>query len=382
MAQAVCVFLCVLPVTLVVPVLGALIQTRWELSDFSASLFMSVNMLGALIAAPLAGLLSDRLGRRRWLITTALLSDGLLLFAIDKSTQYGAALGLRLLEGAAHIFALSIIMALSADLARVRGSGRTMGVIGTALTLGVACGPPLGGALGNVDPSLPLLVGAALALVAALLSCLLLRDFPQKNKPADACGTWQLLTGRSKLLIPYSFAFVDRFTVGFFVSCFPLYLANVHGYPPGRIGFLLAAFLLPFALFCYPVGKAADRFPRSWFLAGGSVLYGLGATLVGIVNPAWLMPLLLWLGLTSSVMFVPSLVLVTELCGQDLRATAMGGFHSAGSLGFLLGPIAAGALSQIGGYPFAFVVAGLAEILCVLVCLPALRRLERNGEFD
>ncbi|MFP8876406.1 MAG: MFS transporter, partial [Myxococcota bacterium] len=57
-----------LPVTLPVTVLRGLVQERFGVSEFLTSLFMSVNMLGAVIAAPLAGALADRVGRRRELI--------------------------------------------------------------------------------------------------------------------------------------------------------------------------------------------------------------------------------------------------------------------------------------------------------------------------
>ena len=42
------------PVTLPVPVLRELVGERFAVSEFATSLFMSVNMIGALLMAPLA----------------------------------------------------------------------------------------------------------------------------------------------------------------------------------------------------------------------------------------------------------------------------------------------------------------------------------------
>ena len=47
-------FLILIPVTLPVPVLRGLVQERFGVSELLTSLFMSVNMVGAVIAAPLA----------------------------------------------------------------------------------------------------------------------------------------------------------------------------------------------------------------------------------------------------------------------------------------------------------------------------------------
>ena len=65
----------------------------------------------------------------------------------------------------------------------------------------------------------------------------------------------------------------------------------------------------------------------------------------------------------------------------------MGAFHAAGSLGFIVGPLTGGFVSQSlaaeygwrVGYQGALVVAGLSEILCVAVALPFLLRSRRAG---
>ena len=63
------------PVTLPVPVLRELVQDRFEVSEFLTSLFMSLNMVGGFIAAPIAGAVADRLSDRRWLMVGALAVD-------------------------------------------------------------------------------------------------------------------------------------------------------------------------------------------------------------------------------------------------------------------------------------------------------------------
>ena len=49
--------LILIPVTLPVPVLRALVQDRFAVSDIQTSWFMAINMVGAFLAAPVAGVL-------------------------------------------------------------------------------------------------------------------------------------------------------------------------------------------------------------------------------------------------------------------------------------------------------------------------------------
>ena len=98
----------------------------------------------------------------------------------------------------------------------------------------------------------------------------------------------------------------------------------------------------------------------------------------------WLMILL---GVLSAVMFVPSLMLTTDLASREIRSLALGGFNAAGSLGFIVGPlvggwtthVVAGRFDDETGYASAFVVAGAAEVLCVLFAWRLLKRLVASG---
>jgi MFS family permease len=77
-------------------------------------------------------------------------------------------------------------------------------------------------------------------------------------------------------------------------------------------------------------------------------------------------------------MFVPSMLMTLQVVPDSVRATALGAFNAFGSLGFIAGPAAGGAITQfvagradwLSGYRSAFVFAGASELLCVAVALP------------
>src|SRR5262245_8207876 len=95
------------PVTLPVPVLRELVHDRFGVSELLTSLFMSVNMIGALVAAPLVGALADRIGRRRAILVGALGLDALCFFALTAKVPFALFLAVRFVEGCAHIAARS-----------------------------------------------------------------------------------------------------------------------------------------------------------------------------------------------------------------------------------------------------------------------------------
>jgi MFS family permease len=364
-------FLLMLPETLPVPVLRALVLERFHVTDALTTLFLSANQLGALLAAPLVGLCIARTGRRRELALVATLLDAVLMQALAHPLDYTTFLLLRTAEGAAHITALTLLMSLVADAAGER-RGRALGCIGAGLTLGVALGAALGGRIGRDDPLLTLHTASLVLLVAAALAAWLL----PANTPAARHNTLRQVVAavrdEPRLRAPLLLAFVDRFTVGFFTAGFPLLLRGVHHVDAAHIGMLLAAFLLPFALLSYPAGRLAERWSRRRLVAAGSLLYGLGVSVVGTVPPAWLWALMPWLGVTSAVMFVPTLLWLLERAPGIDRTIVMASFHAAGALGFLLGPVCCGALIAAGGpgasgYELAFAVAGLTEVLGALV---------------
>ncbi|MBL9078819.1 MAG: MFS transporter [Planctomycetes bacterium] len=359
--------LLMLPETLPVPVLRALVRERFEVGDALTTLFLSANQLGALLAAPVIGLVVARRGRRRELALLATLLDAALMQALAHPLDYPTFLLLRTAEGAAHITALTLLMSLTADHAGAH-RGRALGCVGAGLTLGVALGAALGGRIGRHDPLLTLHTASIVLLGAAALAAVAL---PANVAPARQHGVRDVLAAvraEPSLRTPLLLAFCDRFTVGFFTAGFPLFLRGVHGVDAARIGMLLASFLLPFALLSYPAGRLAERWSRRQLVAVGSLLYGLGVVLVGAVPPAGLWVLMPWLGVSSAVMFVPTLLWLLERAPGIDRTTAMAAFHGAGALGFLLGPLCCGALVAVGGegragYALAFAVAGASEVV-------------------
>nr|WP_081593443.1 MFS transporter [Thauera linaloolentis] len=333
-----------LPVTGMVPVLSAFTAQRFDgLGQFASHFFMSINMIGALVGAPVAGLLSDRLGRRKALAVAALALNGLTLlgiaFAYRQLDSYAVLLALRLLEGFAHMSALSLLMALGSDQVGHGGLGGRMGAIGASISLGVATGAPLGGVIGGIDPLWVPLGGGLLSLALAAVGAAGLRD-ATAARPRMAIGQiLDTLRARRALAIPLAFSFADRLTVGFIVSTLSLYFGLTLGFDARAIGMAMAAFLIPFSLLTWPAGHLSRYWDPLLMMVAGSILYGVFLGALAFVPAGWIVWTMAAGGVIAALMYAPSLVLAAHYGGEDCRASALAAFNMAGSLGFAAGPL-------------------------------------------
>ena len=379
------VFLIMLPVTAVVPLLHELTAGRYPgLSTWQQHGFISINLAGALLAALTIGPWSDRLGRRRPLLLPALVTFASALLLMTLPWPWLVHMMLRLIEGYAHMAALILLMTLAADQARQGRDGRVMGLVGAALSLGVACGAILGGRIDPGRAETVFLWGGGLIVVVAFLAAWLVSDHGLRPTHHRFREILQLTARHREMLVPYAFTFIDRITVGFIISTVSLYFAVELGLPPARIGLVMAAFLLPYSLLTFPVGVLSERIDAGLIMVVGSLLYGVFLAILGLVGAGQVAWTMVAGGLVASLLLAPSLILVVRLARPDQRATAMGGFHLAGSLGFMLGPLVGVASIQtltglgLSPWPGVFFIVGSLEILCALLLLPVILRIRQE----
>jgi MFS family permease len=389
---ALLVFFQMLPATLVAPAIRPLFAMQHGGGEGPMHAFMALNMLGALVAAPIVGLHLDRGGRPRPLFFALCLADACLLAAVATPLPTSVVLGLRTLEGAAHVGAATILLAEASSLARASGSGRVMGLTGGALMLAVALGSGLGGAVVGLDPRAPFFLGALTIALVLLASHRVVLGGRGTTAEVDARPPIRTILARARtLVVPVGAAFVGRFTVGLLVVTFALFAHHAHGLSDAAIGGLFTLLTFPFALAMYPAARLGDRVPRAIVLVAGASLYALALFCLPIAGTLWLAPLMLVAGLGSAAVFACTLCYAVLAAGDMGRASAMSLVNAAGCLGMLLGPAVAGIVSfavkrttgdPVSGYRAVLALAGAAIVVFGLSSMRFLReryRCERRA---
>jgi MFS family permease len=366
--------------TLVVAGLKEFILDDLGGSVTDATLFFSVETFSYILFAPVWGLVSDRWGRRRPLVVVGFLLSSLLYLSYSLVQSVTVLLALRFLQGSFSVMGWSLVMASVVDGVEGEKAGRRMGLMGGALIFGVALGAPVGGYLTRwLGPRGPLVAAAVLFAVLAF-GAYFLREAPHRRRGARMGEIIAALRSRPRLALPLAFHFVDRLAVGLFVVVFPLYIDALGADDPAIRGRYLAFFLFPFALLQYFTGRLAEKSGPYLPLLAGSFLYGLLLCTVGYAGLYTLKPVMLGLGVFAAVMFPPAILLTAQLSPPTSRASAMGGFNLAGSLGFALGPLVGSWAFTARGFGFAFLVCGLVEMVTAIVATVVVVRWARSAD--
>jgi MFS family permease len=335
---------------------------------------MSVNMLAGMLMMPLVMRRLRVLGDLRLWLSGLLLVDAVAFLGMGSAPSLGVLFAFRALDGAVHLPAVTLLMVAANRVAGEKRGG-SLGALASALMLGITVGSPLGGWLVERGADAVFRTGAAIFVLAALVCLKAPVSEVATSRPRNYRFQWR----RAESWVPLGYAFMDRFSIGIFVSTFTLFLAREHQVDPIQRGWLVALFMIPFAALCYPVGRLAERV--GWFplLVGGNVAFGLvygsyGFTPIGLLPASMVLS-----GIASAFIFAPSLLLVSDLVRRGNGEGLFGIFQVAGSLGFLAGPIAGGLLVALTGadgrpaYEMIFALVGVAELALALGSVVLLR---------
>lgn len=374
MALAAVVYAVLLAQVLLYPGVDTLVTALGGGAELDASMwFLTVEFAAFVVFAIPWGAASDAAGRRiPFVVAGALLGAvgyALLAVAPRLSLPFEAVLALRTLQGAATVGAFSLSLTMLMDL---EGShGRNMGAAGVAIGLGTATGAPLGGALYEFGPLVPLYAASALFCCIGLLVPAVVEEGSIAGRRTASESPFAGLRRAPELALPYAFGFIDRLTAGFFSLVGTLYFRTVFGLSPGATGLTLALFFAPFALLQYPFGAVSDRIGRTLPILVGSMLYGGAVALVGAVSTVRAaQAAMVLVGVLGALMVPATMALVTDLAAPSDRGVAMAGFNIFGSLGFLAGIVVGGIAADTYGYGTAFLLVGGLELAIAAVTVP------------
>ena len=343
----------------------------WVAASASASGFSMA------IASPIWGILGDRYGRKPMLLRS-MLGGAITVGLIFLVQNPGGLVVLRLLQGATSgtVAAATALVAAETPRSRV---GWALGVVTSAVALGGAIGPVVGGIAGSLfGLRLVFLGGGILLLLSLIPVVIIVRESPRIRRPGPRVSALALIDERPGLrrslavligaqgLINVCNSATQQLVVLRLLDMLTSGVSAVSG-----IGFGLAGIASSGAAIGYT--RVTKRLGYVRTSAAAAALVAVAVGLIGIAPWAALVVAGIGLnGLFSGVVIPATASMIGLETPQEAQSTVFGFNASSVAFGFFLGPLIAGTVAAEAGVPAAlFVIGVLALLLAGLIAAGA-----------
>lgn len=335
--------------------LYVLYQQRDGFSSLTITLIFAVYAAGVVASLFLVGHLSDRDGRRRWMIPAIVLTILSAIVFLTWTSLTGLLVG-RFLNGLGVGAMTATATAWIAELhatARPGESPKRAQTVATASNLGgIGIGPLIGGVLAQWVAG-PLVTPYAVMLVALVIALILVVLTPETREAVRPAPAYRPQTvavpesGRPVFMASATGAFVAFALMGLFNSLAPAFIGGTLDHHSRA----LAGFA-SFVVFAAAAGAQTATGARS---PDEVTRIGMGLMFVGpalLILSVWLPSLPVFLiggavsGAGAGLMFKGALGAVAAIAPPEQRAEALAGIFLAGYVGLTVPVIGLGLLTQ------------------------------------
>jgi MFS family permease len=343
----------------------------------AVGLLLSCFSFTQLVATPVLGRLSDRVGRRRViLLSLAGNAASMILFALaTKVSLLPLLFASRILAGATA-GNLSACQAAIADVTSGNERAKAMGRLGAGIGLGLVLGPLLGSLLSRFGMWAPPLGAAAMAVADLIAASLLMPETREVGSAAPAGGEARGTADKGASLVAVLsqrrlvLVLLLYFSTFLYMTTLQVALALLAkerlGWGATAIGYVFALFgVVMLVVQGGLIGWIARTVGQVRVVSIGALLSAAGLTTIAVASQpvpliAGLLLLALGLGVTQPLLSS----IASECAGSEQRGAVLGFAQSAGGLARTVGPALSGVLFEAlgAGAPFAggAIAAGVA----------------------
>ena len=350
-------------------------------SFFAVALISATSAMPRLLMGPLSGYLSDRWGRRLFVLigsslgTIALTTD----FFVNAYWQF---LMLEVVAGTGIALYMTSSNLLMADATRNATRGRAMGVRQVSSRMGNLLGPVVAGGIAAAFGLRYVFLFIALTKVAVfLVTFFWIRDMrPERAKVSPTATEGQ----GSKRRLPDLSMFRNRsfFTLaavtlalglvnggtGVFRTLFPPQMEIVAGVSESQIGLLIAVAGLTGLLVSVPVGIVSDRYGRKRLMVVGLLITAVATYLMAItIGFASAMIAVVVFGVAEAIGQGTMQVYAMDLAPVERRGAFIGVWTLFTSMGQVTGPLIVGTVADVWGFTTAFVTVVIFLVLAAFL---------------
>lgn len=332
-------------------------------------LTFSIFALTQTIFGPFSGRLSDRFGRKPFIVA------GLTLYMVAAlgyltANSFVQVMAFRALSGVGTSLIFSVARAYIGDMVPRGFEGRWFGFFATADIIGFGTGPLIAGALreafgfDSVFVAMALLMASSAAIVFVLLPVRAPRirvradQGPEEEPETPSVGLWQALHHRLVLALTLNMGFTSL-SFGATFSFLAVRLENDLGVTPALVGVAFAMQNLSSGIAQPIMGRVVDAGDRRLIVAVGIFVSSTLLASLGLAGELWLVIVLLLLaGVGQAISWVSTSALQV-VAGRRVGMGSVLGLGSAGNgIGILFGSVVGGLIVDLFSISAAFFFAG------------------------
>jgi MFS transporter, ACDE family, multidrug resistance protein len=336
--------------SMLIPVLPVM-EREMGISSFQSSLIITVYSVVAIFLIPIAGYLSDRIGRKKVIIPSLFLAAVGGLIAGWASWQmdngYWIILAGRALQGAGAAGSFPIVLPLVGDMFKNDDEvSSALGEIETSNTLGKVLSPILGSYLAGIIWFLPFFSIPVFCAISILLMLLLVKT-PKKKSEALPFREFLkkirlIFTENGRWLYAIFFIGIILMFVLFGIL---FYLSDIleskYAIKDVKKGLFLALPLGALCLSSYITGKLIkeNQVLMKWIAFGGVLLLGISTAILGFSKDLWFLISIFLVGAIGIGASLPPLdSLITASIEKEERGTISSIYSSMRFIGVAAGP--------------------------------------------
>jgi MFS family permease len=332
--------------TLIYPFFSLYLTARFGVGMSEVGLLFAVFAFSSLAGSFAGGALTDRMGRR-WMIIVSLVATSLSALGMGLANSMGAFFVIAFISGLFAEAGTPAYHSVVADVLAPEQRAEGFAILRVGLNAAAAVGPLIGGFIATRSY---LGLFAADALISLVAASLVLRWLPEtRPQPAKATESPGERAGYGRVFRDVSFMlFFGVCTLAWLTyvnmdTTLGVYLRDQHGVLPGGYGVILALNAALVLLLQLWVTRRAERFPPMLMMALGSVLFGIGFGLYGVVTTYAAFLLAMAVATLGEMITVPlSNALVADLAPADMRGRYNAVFGISWTIPFMIGPYLGG----------------------------------------
>lgn len=361
---------------MIFPFLTLYLRQRLNVSMTTVGVILMFWAISALAGQIVGGSFTDRFGRKR-LMMFSLTSNAVMLALFGFADSFALALLVVSITGFVNALYQPARDAMIADLIASDKRPQAYGLIRVVANLGVAIGPAIGGFLAAQSYLITFWCSASAVFIYFLITPLLMRE-TKPNAPLvhDAAPGNLMTVLRDTRFVVFCLGGIGcTILAAQMMTVLPIYMKDQFGLGETFFGWVMTTNAAMVVFLQLPITRVTRHVPRLVLTAGGALLYALGVGSVALGNafPHFIAAMIVFT--FGEMILIPTSTAVTaDLAPADLRGRYMGMLGLTWSVGFGIGPIVGGLISDQIAPIALWPLTAISGILAAIVFLALARR--------